>query len=71
MFCNSFSAVRLDKASCEFTADILGDKRKRNEKILEAVDGCGYTQREVADYLGLHFTSVSRIVREIEHMLKK
>lgn len=54
-----------------FTADILGDKRKRNEKILEAVDGCGYTQREVADYLGLHFTSVSRIVRGIEHMLKK
>lgn len=54
-----------------FTADILGDKRKRNEKILEAVDGCGYTQREVADYLGLHFTSVSRIVREIERMLKK
>lgn len=54
-----------------FIADVLGDKRKRNEKIIEAVDGCGYTQREVADYLGMHFTSVSRIVRGMESMLKK
>ena len=54
-----------------FIADILKDKRERNEKIIEAVDSCGYTQREVADYLGIHFTSVSRIMRGMERMLKK
>ena len=54
-----------------FTADTLGDKRERNEKIIKAVDSYGYTQREVADYLGIHFTSVSRIMRGMEKMLKK
>jgi len=47
-----------------FDADALKDTRKRNERIVKAVEECGYTQREVADYLGLHFTSISRIMRE-------
>lgn len=54
-----------------FTADVPMGKRERNKKIIEAVDGYGYTQREIADYLGMHFTSVSRIVREMEKMLRK
>jgi REP element-mobilizing transposase RayT len=37
---------------------------KRNEKIQEAVQRYGYRQREVADYLDMHFTSISRILRE-------
>jgi putative transposase len=37
---------------------------KRNEKIHEAVYLYGYRQREVANYLGMHFTSISRILRE-------
>jgi len=41
----------------------LRDKRERNERIVEAVQEYGYTQREVADHLGMHFTSVSRILR--------
>ena len=31
----------------------------------------GYTQREVADFLGLHFTSVSRITNQRNKMLRK
>jgi REP element-mobilizing transposase RayT len=54
-------------------SDILGlgvlrDKRKRNESIRGAVFEHGYTQREVADHLGIHFTSVSRILRTKEEM---
>ena len=34
----------------------------RNVKIGEAVERWGYSQKEVADYLGLHYSAVSRIV---------
>lgn len=47
-----------------FTASILRDKRKRNRRITEAVEKHGYTQRSVADHLGVHFTYVSRILRD-------
>jgi REP-associated tyrosine transposase len=46
-----------------FRSEVMGDKRKRNKSIGEAVLEHGYTQREVADHLGIHFTSVSRILR--------
>ena len=46
-----------------FSEGILGDKGKRDKKIAEAVERYGYRQREVADHLGLFFTSVSRIMR--------
>jgi hypothetical protein len=41
---------------------ILDDKCMRNKKIAGAVNEHGYTQRAIADYLGLHFTYVSRIL---------
>ena len=47
-----------------FTASILRDKRKRNRRITEAVEKHGYTQRSIADHLGVHFTYVSRILRD-------
>ena len=46
-----------------FTEGILRDKNKRDRKIVEAVEKYGYRQREVADHLGMYFTSVSRIMR--------
>ncbi len=46
-----------------FDKSILDDKRKRDEKIAETVEKYGYTQRAVADHLGMHFTYVSRILR--------
>ncbi len=50
----------LDKLLSE---SIIRDKRKRDKKIAEAVEKHGYTQRAIADHLGIHFTYVSRIVK--------
>jgi hypothetical protein len=47
-----------------FEGSILSDRAKRNRRIREAVEKYGYTQRAVADYLGFHFTYVSRILNE-------
>ena len=47
-----------------FTERILRDKRKRDLKIAEAVEKHGYTQRSIADHLGVHFTYISRILHK-------
>lgn len=39
-----------------------GDKNQRDRLIRKAVEEYGYSQREVADYLEMHYSSVSRIV---------
>ncbi len=54
-----------------FSEDIKRDMGRRNEKVMEAVEGYGYTQREVADFLRLHFTSISRIMNKRNKMLTK
>ncbi len=54
-----------------FTPAVLRSKKRRNEKIEEAVERYGYSQREVGDFLDLHFTSISRIMKERSKMLKK
>lgn len=43
--------------------DVFQNIHKRNEKIAEAVHQHGYRQKEVADHLDMHFSSVSRIIR--------
>ena len=45
-----------------FHEKTLGNMTKRNKAISEAVEKHGYRQREVADHLGMYFTSISRIV---------
>lgn len=45
-----------------FSQSILDDKRKRDRKIAEAIEKYGYTQRSIADHLGVHPTYVSRIL---------
>jgi transcriptional regulator with XRE-family HTH domain len=52
-----------------FGPEVLGDRRKRDKSIGKAVLEHGYTQREVADHLGIHFTSVSRILRARDKIL--
>lgn len=37
-------------------------KSVRNKKIVEAVERCSYSQVEVASYLKLHYSTVSRLV---------
>ena len=49
----------------------IQSRQERNGRIEEAVDRHGYTQKEVADHLGLHFTSVSRILRTRAEMPRK
>jgi len=54
-----------------FRPEVLGDRQKRDRGIGKAVFEHGYTQREVADYLRIHFTSVSRILRGKDKMPTK
>jgi putative transposase len=54
-----------------FTHSIVYIRETRDRKIAEAVKEYGYTQREVADYLGMHFSSVSRIMRGKGGMSRK
>jgi putative transposase len=54
-----------------FTEEILQDRGERDRKIAVAVEEYGYTQREVADHLGMHFTSVSRLMRGRGGMQRK
>ena len=53
-----------DRPSLEklFNERILGSMTKRNKAISDAVEKHGYRQREIADHLGLYFTSISRII---------
>lgn len=39
-------------------------KEARNGSIHEAVERWGYSQKEIADFLGLHYSSISRILKE-------
>jgi hypothetical protein len=47
-----------------FTEKIIRDKQKRDKKIAEAAQKHLYSQREIADHLGRHYTSVSRIIHD-------
>ena len=48
-----------------FTEQVIRDKQKRDRNIVEAVEKHLYSQREIADHLGLHYTSVSRIISSL------
>lgn len=47
-----------------FKEDIVKNKQKRDKKITEAIERYGYKQREIADYLGMHYSTVSRLVKK-------
>lgn len=42
----------------------IKDKHQRSPKIIKAVIEHGYSQKEVADYLGIHYSTLSRIVNK-------
>ncbi|MGQ9647467.1 MAG: hypothetical protein ACUVWO_13135 [Thermodesulfobacteriota bacterium] len=46
-----------------FRPEVPGERRKRDKAIGKGNFEHGYTEREVADHLRIHFTSVSRILR--------
>ncbi len=48
-------------------AELLKGTKGRKEisrKAKEAVERYGYSQKEVADYLGIHYSTVSRMVNK-------
>lgn len=47
-----------------FANKATGDRDLRNRKVAEAVEKHGYFQREVADFLGLHYSTISRLMTE-------
>ena len=49
-----------------FKREVLRDKNIRNDRILEAIEGHGYTQKEIADYLKMHYSTISRLVNKKE-----
>jgi len=48
---------------CLFKKGVIWDVKKRNEKIREAVEMYGYSQKEIADHLQMHYSSISRLLR--------
>lgn len=46
----------------EIFENTKGEKRKRNRGIAEAVKRWGYSEKEIADYLRLHYSTVSRLI---------
>ncbi|MCL4469343.1 MAG: helix-turn-helix domain-containing protein [Deltaproteobacteria bacterium] len=37
---------------------------KRNKTIIDAVMNYGYSQKEIADMLGLHYSMISRLLKK-------
>jgi hypothetical protein len=58
-------------SSLPFIEMITRYRRKRDKSIGKAVWEHGYTQREVADHPGIHFTCVRRILGAKDKMLTK
>jgi REP element-mobilizing transposase RayT len=48
----------------EIFKDAEGGKQKRDAGIADAVTKWGYSEREIANHLGLHYSTVSRLLNE-------
>jgi putative transposase len=46
-----------------FTEKIITNKRKRDTKIVDAVQKYGYTQQQIAAHLNMHYSTISNLVR--------
>jgi hypothetical protein len=46
-----------------FSEKKLSGKKGRDRNIIEAIEKYGYSQREIAKYLGMHYASISRLAR--------
>ncbi len=54
-----------------FPEQTIKDRGIRNEGMARAVEQWGYSQREVADYLGLHYSTLSRIMSTRKRSISK
>ncbi len=46
-----------------FHDKVLCNKQRRNKKIVESIEEYGYSQKEVADYLEMHYSTISKLVK--------
>lgn len=46
-----------------FQKNIILDKKKRDNKIIDAVQKYGYTQQQIAAQLNMHYSTISNLVR--------
>jgi transposase len=46
-----------------FPKNVILDKRKRDKKIIAAVQKYGYTQQQIAAHLNMHYSTISNLVR--------
>jgi hypothetical protein len=46
-----------------FTEKVVADKRRRDAKIVDAVQKYGYTQQQIAAHLNMHYSTISNLVR--------
>jgi len=53
-----------------FDVSTMSDKLSRNNKLVEAVEKYGYTQKELADHLGLHYSTISRLIKSAMSKVK-
>ena len=42
------------------------DKKSKDQIMYEAHQQCGYTLKDIAEYIGVHYTTVSRVIKKIE-----
>jgi hypothetical protein len=54
-----------------FSEKVIRSRVIRNEMVGKAVGEWGYSQREVADYLGMHYSTLSRVMKRIETSTNK
>lgn len=47
-----------------FIGENILDKRTRNDVMVDAIHKHGYSQKEIADHLDMHYTSISRAVKK-------
>jgi REP element-mobilizing transposase RayT len=54
--------VSRPKLEVLLSEDAINKKHQARERIKEAIEKYGYSQKEVADYLNVHYSTVSRVV---------
>ena len=43
------------------------DKKVKEEQMYQAYQEYGYTLKDIAEYLGVHYTTVSKIIKRMEN----
>jgi len=47
------------------------DRSQKDEAMYKAHLKCGYTFKETAEYIGIDYATVSRVIRKIERIYEK